>query len=181
MNSSLTGCHILLTRVHNYSSSIVKYSACFYCLTRQYLFFAANYKWRIYIYHPHQVMLITPVHSLSLSLSLSLSSSSDLSPSCIAPGRSSRLHPVFAQSWFMQVFAGRPILVCLLVRFHWRTSLLSSSLLPQQCLACFLRLGRFVRWKVSGRTVSVLQHAASWICSEKHVAFLCSSHLALSR
>ena len=36
----------------------------------------------------------------------------------------------------------------------------------------------FVRWEVGGRTTGALWGVASRICSEQHVAFLCSYHLA---
>ena len=49
----------------------------------------------------------------SLSLSLSLSLSFHPSLSFIALGRSSKLHPVSAQIWWLQVFAGHLTLVCL--------------------------------------------------------------------
>ena len=35
-----------------------------------------------------------------------------------------------------------------------------------------------MRWEVSGSTAAVLCGVASRMCSKKHVAFLCSSHLA---
>ena len=37
-----------------------------------------------------------------------------------------------------------------------------------------------MRWEASNSTVAVLLGVASRICSQKHVAFLCSSHLAFS-
>ena len=43
------------------------------------------------------------------------------------------------------------------------------------CPACLrIQLG----WEVSGYTAAILRSAASSVCSEKHVAFLCCSQLA---
>ena len=65
----------------------------------------------------------------------------------IAPGRSSAQHPASVQS-YMFVFAGRPTLACSCDGFHRRTSLMSSSLLLQQCPACLVRLTQMgcVKW-----------------------------------
>ena len=54
----------------------------------------------------------------------------------------------------MYVFAGRPTLTCPCDGFHRRTSLMSSSLLLQQCLACLVHLTLMVcviwgRWPYS--------------------------------
>ena len=77
--------------------------------------------------------------------------------SLIILGRSSMQHPVSAQSWSMYVFAGRPTLACLCAGFHRRTSLMSSSLLLQQCPACPVRLTR--RWPYSCFPVGCYFHA----------------------
>ena len=50
----------------------------------------------------------------------------------------------------MYVFAGRPTLACPCAGFHRRTSLMSSSLLLQQCPACLVRLTRMV-WVICSR------------------------------
>ena len=63
---------------------------------------------------------------------------SSLSP--IASGKSSRRHPVSVQSCCWYVPAGRPTLARLCEGVHWRTLLMSSSLLLQQCTTCFVRL-----------------------------------------
>ena len=60
--------------------------------------------------------------------------------SFIASGRSSGLHPVSSQSYCMHVRAGRPAFERPYVGVHGSTSLMSSSLLLQQCLACLVRL-----------------------------------------
>ena len=71
--------------------------------------------------HHHHVMLVARI-SLTLSRHFSLS--------FITSGRSSGLHPVSSHSCWMYVRAG----------VHKSTSLMSSSLLLQQCPACLVRL-----------------------------------------
>ena len=68
--------------------------------------------------------------------------------SFIASGRSSGLHPVSSYSCCMYVRAGRPALARPYVGVHRSTSLMSSSLLLQQCPACLVRLTWmvFVMW-----------------------------------
>ena len=71
----------------------------------------------------------------------------------IASGRSSGLHPVSPQSGCMYVRAGHPAFARPYVGVH-STSLISSSLLPQQCPACLVRLTWIVfvmggRWPYS--------------------------------
>ena len=58
----------------------------------------------------------------------------------IASGRSSGLHTVSSHSCCMYVRAGRPAFAWPYVGVHWSTSLMSSSLLLQQCPACLVRL-----------------------------------------
>ena len=97
--------------------------------------------------------------------------------STIFLGKSSRLHPVSAQSWWMKVFADRPTLVCPYIGVHRRTFLMSSfSLYP---LVCFTDLW-FVRWEISGLPVAFLCDAASKIGLKQHAESFCSSHLAFS-
>ena len=98
-----------------------------------------------YIYTYIYVMLLGLI-SLTLSRYTSLSS--------IAPGRSSRLHPVSAQSCCKSVLAGRPNFVRLCEGIHKSISLMSLSLLLKQCPACLIRLTRMVfviggRWPYS--------------------------------
>ena len=74
--------------------------------------------------------------------------------SFIASGRSSGLHPVSSQSCCMYVQAGRPAFARPYVGVHRRTSLMSSSLLLQQCPACLVRITWIVfvmggRWPYS--------------------------------
>ena len=60
--------------------------------------------------------------------------------SFIASGRSSGLHPVSTQSCCMLVQAGRPAFAQPCEGVHRNTSLMSLSLLLQQCPACLIRL-----------------------------------------
>ena len=71
-------------------------------------------------------------------ISLTLSRHSSLS--FIASGSSSGLHPVSSQSCCMYVRAGRPAFVRPYEGVYWSTSLMSSSLLLQQCPTCLVRL-----------------------------------------
>ena len=80
----------------------------------------------IYIYMYH----VTPPARISLTISRYPPLSS------IA----SRLHPVSAQSCYMQVLAGRPVFTHPCEEVNWSMSLMSSSLLLQQCLTCLVRL-----------------------------------------
>ena len=68
----------------------------------------------------------------------------------------------------MYVRAGRPAFAR--VGVHKSTSLMSSSLLLQQCPACLVR----------GRTVGVLWGVAARTCSRLLAAFLCNCRLAFS-
>ena len=84
----------------------------------------------IYIY----IYLIALVARISLTLSR------HSSLSFIALGRSSGQHPVSSHSCWMYVRAGRPAFARPCVGIHKSTSLMSSSLLLQQCPACLFRL-----------------------------------------
>ena len=82
-------------------------------------------------HHHHHVMLVALIF-LTLSRHFSLP--------FIASGRSSGLHPVSSHSCWMYVRAGRPAFARSCVGIHKSTSLMSSSLLLQQCPACLVRL-----------------------------------------
>ncbi len=74
--------------------------------------------------------------------------------SFIASDRSSGLHPVSLHSCCMYVRAGRPAFARPYVGVHRSTSLMSSSLLLQQCPACLVHLTWIVfvmggRWPYS--------------------------------
>ena len=100
-------------------------------------------------HHHHPVVQLARI-SLTLSLHVSLS--------FIASSRSSGLHPVSSHSCCMYVRAGRPAFEWPYAGVHRSTSLTSSSLLLQQCLACLVRLAWIVfvigcRWPYSWRLV----------------------------
>ena len=94
----------------------------------------------IYIYH-HHIALVARI-SLTLSRHSSLS--------FIALGRSSGQHPVYSHSCWMYVRAGRPAFARPCVGVHKSTSLMSSSLLLQQCPACLVRL-TWIVFVIGGR------------------------------
>ena len=73
--------------------------------------------------HPHVVLLAR--------ISLTLYCHPPLSP--IAPGRSSKLYPISAQSCCCYVLAGCPIFSCPCEGVHGSKSLMRSPLLLQQC------------------------------------------------
>ena len=82
-------------------------------------------------HHHHHVVLVARI-SLNLSRHFSLS--------FIAPGRSSGQHPLSLRSFWMYVRAGRPAFARPCVGVQKSTSLMSSSLVLQQCPACLVRL-----------------------------------------
>ena len=99
---------------------------------------------------------------------ISLTLSRHFSLSFIASGRSSELHPISSHSCCMYVRAGRPAFAWPYTGVHRSTSLMSSSLLLQQCPACLVRLTCIVfvmgvrchivgaLWGVAARTCSIL-------------------------
>ena len=91
--------------------------------------------------HHHHVVLVARI-SLTLSRHSSLS--------FIASGRSSGQHPVSSNSFWMYVRAGRPAFARPCVWVHKSTSLMSSSLLLQQCPACLVRL-TYIVFVIEGR------------------------------
>ena len=94
-------------------------------------------KWNSYLshdishHHHHHVVALARI-SLTLSRHFSLS--------FIASGRSSGLHPVSSHRCCMYVRAGRPAFARPYVGVYRSTSLISSSLILQQCPACLVRL-----------------------------------------
>ena len=124
------------------------------------------------LYHHHHITLVARI-SLNLSRHSSLS--------FIALGRSSGQHPVSSHSCWMYVRAGRPAFARPCVGIHKSTSLMSSSLLLQQCPACLVRLTWIVfviggRWPYSWCLVGCCCLDFSGL----HAAFLCNCHLASS-
>ena len=96
-------------------------------------------------HHHHHVVLLARI-SLNLSRHFSLS--------FITSGGSSGLHPVSSHSCCIYVRVGHPAFVWPYVGVHRSTSLMSSSLLLQQCPACLVRLTCIVfvmgdRWPYS--------------------------------
>ena len=115
---------------------------CYYISFQARQFFSASY---VNNYQHHDVM---PPAQISLTLTR------HFSISFIASGRSSGLHPVSSHSCCMYVRAGRPAFARPYVGVHRSTSLMSSSLLLQQCPACLVRLTWIVfvmegRWPYS--------------------------------
>ena len=86
----------------------------------------------VHSYHHHHH--VVPLVKISLTLSR------HFSQSFIAFGRSSGLHPVSSHSCWMYVRAGCPAFARPYAGVHRSTSLMSSSLLLQQCPACLVRL-----------------------------------------
>ena len=95
----------------------------------------------IYHHHHHHIVLVARI-SLTLSRHSSLS--------FIALGRSSGQQPVSSHSCWMYVRAGRPAFARPCVGIHKSTSLMSSSLLLQQCPACLVRL-TWIVFLIGGR------------------------------
>ena len=121
-------------------------------------------KLNLFHHHHHHHHVVPPARiSLTLSRHFSLS--------FIASGRSSGLHPVSSQSCCMYVQAGRPAFARPYVGVHRSTSLMSSSLLLQQCPACLIRLTWIVfvmggRWPYSWCFVGVLPPELVQYCSQ---------------
>ena len=89
-------------------------------------------------------------HHIALVALISLTLSRHSSLSFIALGRSSGQHPVSSHSCWMYVRAGRPAFARPCVGIHKSTSLMSSSLLLQQCPACLVRL-TWIVFMIGGR------------------------------
>ena len=100
------------------------------------------YKLSLAIYHHH--------HHVALVAQIPLTLSRHSSLSFITLGRSSGQHPVSSHSCWMYVRAGRPAFAWLCVGVHKSTSLMSSSLLLQQCPACQVRL-TWIVFVIGGR------------------------------
>ena len=90
--------------------------------------------WCVCVYHHH----VVPPAQISLTLSR------HFFLSFTASGRSSGLHPASSHTCCMYVRAGRPAFARPYVGVHRSTSLMSSSLLLQQCPACLVCLA----WRV---------------------------------
>ena len=100
-----------------------------------------NFKTGCYHHHHHHVLLVARI-SLTLSHHFSLS--------FITSGWSSGQHPISSHSCWMYVRAGCPAFARPCVGVHKSTSLMSSSLLLQQCPACLVRL-TWIVFVIGGR------------------------------
>ena len=100
-----------------------------------------SFMFALNVHHHHHIALVARI-SLTLSRHYSLS--------FIALGRSSGQHPVSSHSCWMYVRAGRPAFARPCVGVHKSTSLMSSSLLLQQCPACLARL-TWIVFVIGGR------------------------------
>ena len=89
-------------------------------------------------------------HHIVLAARISLTLFLHSSLSFIALGRSSGQQPVSSHSCWMYVRAGRPAFARPCVGIHKSTSLMSSSLLLQQCPACLVRL-TWIVFVIGGR------------------------------
>ena len=94
-----------------------------------------------YHHHHHHVVPLARI-SLTLSRHFSLS--------FIASCWSSGLHPVSLHRCCMYVRAGRPVFAQSYVGVHWSTSLMSSSLLLQQCPTYLVRI-TWIVFEIGGR------------------------------
>ena len=104
-------------------------------------------EYRMIVHHHHH-------HHVEPQARISLTLSRHFSLSFIASGRSSGLHSVSSHSCCIYVRAGRPAFAWPYAGVHKSTSLMSSSLLLQQCPACLVRLAWIVfvmggRWPYS--------------------------------
>ena len=89
-------------------------------------------------------------HHVALVAQISLTLSHHSSLSFITLGRSSGQYPVSSHSCWMYVRAGRPAFARPCVGVHKNTSLMSSSLLLQQCPACLVHL-TWIVFVIGGR------------------------------
>ena len=124
-----------------------------------------------------KTLLINHHHHVVLLARISLTLSRHFSLSYIASGRSSGLYPISSHSCCMYVLAGRHAFTRPYAGVHRSTSLMSSSLLLQQCPACLVRLTWIVfvmggRWSYRWCFVGC--------CSRLLSTFLCNCSLASS-
>ena len=120
--------------------------------------FKSKVTYKLFVYKPHTYMhtyIYHHHHHHVVSLArISLTPSCHFSQSFIASGRSLWLHPISSHRCCMYVRAGRPTFARLYEGVHRSTSLISSSLLLQQCPTCLVRLNWIVfvmggRWPYS--------------------------------
>ena len=119
-----------------------------YMISRKYFYF--NMDTYLYALRWFHVTNNHHHHHIALVARISLTLSRHSSLSFIALGRSSGQHPVSSHSCWMYVRAGRPAFVRPCVGIHKSTSLMSSSLLLQQCPTCLVRL-TWIVFVIGGR------------------------------
>ena len=95
---------------------------------------------KLFVYKPFDCVQTNHHHHVMPLAWIFLTLSCHFSLSFIVSGRSSGLHPISSHSCCMYVRAGRPAFARPYAGFLWSTSLMSSSLLLQQCPACLVRL-----------------------------------------
>ena len=142
-------CHVFKKLIRNHILNFIKYINC----NEHDFVNGKSILSNIYIYnlnhhHHHHHHHHVPPAQISLTLSHHPSLLS------IAPSRSSRLHPVLAQSCCFSVLAGCPVFTRPCDKVHRSMLLMSSSLLLQQCPTCLVRLTWIVlvmggRWPYS--------------------------------
>ena len=103
-----------------------------------------------YIYKERVLSISHHHHHIALVARISLTLSRHSSLSFIALDRSSGQHPESSHSCWMYLRAGRPAFARPCVGIHKSTSLMSSSLLLQQCPACLVRL-TWIVFVIGGR------------------------------
>ena len=115
------------------------------CLTLSIIRYVSRVKWS----NPGKGVAPSPTpqchhhhhhHHVMPPARISLTHSRHFSQSFIASGRSSGLHPISSHSCCMYVQAGHPAFARPYVGVHRSTSLMSSSLLLQQCPSCLVHL-----------------------------------------
>ena len=116
----------------------------------RYAYWEENWRYREPSYHRDPRRRNHHHHHIVLAARISLTLSRHSSLSFIALGRSSGQQPVSSHSCWMYVRAGRPAFARPCVGIHKSTSLMSSSLLLQQCPACLVRL-TWIDFVIGGR------------------------------
>ena len=125
----------------------------------------------IYMY---RILSIFNISSPSSCRAASTDIPDPLSPLLSASGRYPGLHPVSSHSCCMYVRASRPAFSWPYAGVHRSTSVMSSSLLLQQCPACLVRLAWIVfvmggRWPYSWCLVGCCCQDLSIIARNIHV------------
>ena len=165
-------CHFLFGSLLPFSFFLSLYPLFHFCLILSLSLLSQYIHTHIYIYIYHHHHHVVPLARISLTLSRH----SYLS--FIVFGWSSALHPVSSHSCCMYVRAGRPAFAWPYAGVHRSTSLMSSSLLLQQCPACLVRLTcNFSWWEASGSIFGVLWGVTSRTCSLLLSTFLCKCRL----